>query len=186
MLLVSAVPRGESAVCIRVSPPFWASFPRLCPTPLDYHRTPSWAPCVTHQLPTSSLFYTWKCIYVNPNLPVHPTLPSQLCIHVCSLYLRLSSCPANRRICTTFLDSTDVLMYNIFFSDLLHSVWQSLGASTALEMSLYLLTLNLVICVSQHYFEYHTLRNTDITLWSYRHRHKLKCWKNSSIHVDDT
>ena len=45
------------------------------PPHLGHHRAPSWAPCAIQQVPTSYLFYTWWCIYVNPNLPVHPTLP---------------------------------------------------------------------------------------------------------------
>ena len=44
------------------------------PTPLGHHRAPSWTPCVTEQLPTSYLFYTWWCIYVSPNLPICLTL----------------------------------------------------------------------------------------------------------------
>ena len=28
-------------------------------TPLGHHKVPGWAPCVTQQLPTSYLFYTW-------------------------------------------------------------------------------------------------------------------------------
>ena len=40
-------------MCIYISPPSWASHP-LC-----HHRAPSWAPCVTEQLPTSYLFHTW-------------------------------------------------------------------------------------------------------------------------------
>ena len=31
-------------------------------------------PCVIERLPTSYLFYTWWCMYVNPNLPICPTL----------------------------------------------------------------------------------------------------------------
>ena len=44
------------------------------PTPLGHHRALSWAPCTIQQVPTSYLFYTWWCIYVNPNLLIHPTL----------------------------------------------------------------------------------------------------------------
>ena len=35
-----------------------------------------------------------------------PRSPSPLCSHVCSLYLRLCSCPTNGFICTIFLDFT--------------------------------------------------------------------------------
>ena len=77
------------------------------PTHLGHHRAPSWAPCVIQQVPTSYLFYTWQCRYVNPNLSIHPTPPSLFpCPHIHSLQLRLYSCPANRFIYTIFLDST--------------------------------------------------------------------------------
>ena len=51
------------------------SYPHPHPTPLGHHRAPSWAPCAIRQSPTSYLLYTWSCIYVNPNLPVHPVCP---------------------------------------------------------------------------------------------------------------
>ena len=35
------------------------------PTPLGHQRALSWAHCDTQQLPTSDLFYTWHCVYVN-------------------------------------------------------------------------------------------------------------------------
>ena len=59
---------------------------------------------------------TWhtQCMYVNSNLPVHPTLPCA-CLHVHSLCLHLYSCPANRFICVIFLDSIYVaLTYHVF------------------------------------------------------------------------
>ena len=39
-------------------------------THLGHHRAPSWAP--PQLLPTSQLFYTWWCIYINGTLSVHP------------------------------------------------------------------------------------------------------------------
>ena len=43
----------------------------------------------------------WRsCIYVNPNLPICPTLPFPLCPHICYSCLHVYSCPANRFICT--------------------------------------------------------------------------------------
>ena len=32
-------------------------------------------------------FYTWQCVYVNTDLPIHPTFPFPTCIHVTVLYL---------------------------------------------------------------------------------------------------
>ena len=46
----------------------------LPPNPLSHHRASSWALCAIQQLPTSYLFYTWQCIYVNATLAIHPTL----------------------------------------------------------------------------------------------------------------
>ena len=42
-----------------------------------------------------------------------PTLSG---LHVCSLHLHLYSCPANKFICTSFLDSTHVNIWYLFFS----------------------------------------------------------------------
>ena len=50
--------------------------PTSHPTHLCHHRAPSWASCATQGVPTSYLFYAWWCIYVSPNLSVHPGLPS--------------------------------------------------------------------------------------------------------------
>ena len=61
------------------------------------------------QVLISYLFYTYQCIHVNPNLPIHhttnPTFPPW-CPYVCSLHLCLYFCLANQFICTIFLDST--------------------------------------------------------------------------------
>ena len=59
-------------------------------------------------VPSSYVLYTWQCVYVNPNLSVCPTLPfpHSPCPHVHSLHLYLYSGPANKFICTIFLDST--------------------------------------------------------------------------------
>ena len=65
------------------------------------------------QVLISYQFYTYCCIYVNPNLPIHPTTttppPSTFppwCPYVCSLHLCLYFCPANWFIWTIFLGST--------------------------------------------------------------------------------
>ena len=65
-------------------------------------------------------------------------LSPSLCPQVHSLHLRLYSCPAPRFIRTIFLFRFHiyVLAYGIRFSlsDLLHSVWQTLGPSTSLQI----------------------------------------------------
>ena len=45
------------------------------PAPLGHHRALSRAPSARRQLHTSCLSYTWWCVYVSLNLPVHPALP---------------------------------------------------------------------------------------------------------------
>ena len=44
-------------------------------TPLGGHKAPSWSPCAMQLLPTSYLFYIWKCIYVHATLSLRPSLP---------------------------------------------------------------------------------------------------------------
>ena len=61
------------------------------------------APCTHQQDPTSYLFYTWKCTYVNSSLQIHSTT-STLCSPICSLCLCLYSCPEKGFICTIFLN----------------------------------------------------------------------------------
>ena len=57
-------------------------------------------------------FYTYQCIHVSPNLPIHPTTTTTpatfppWCPYVCSLHLCLYFYPANQFICTIFLGST--------------------------------------------------------------------------------
>ena len=41
------------------------------------------------QLPTD-LFYTWQCIYVSPNLPIHPTHSFSHCVHTYPFSMLLS------------------------------------------------------------------------------------------------
>ena len=79
--------------------------PTVHPTPLGHHRALSWAPCAIQQLPPSYLFYTQWYIYVNATLSICPTLPFSLYPQVHSSCPCLYSCPANRFICTIFLDS---------------------------------------------------------------------------------
>ena len=67
-----------------------AFLPPSDPTPLGHHRALSWAPCAIQHLPTSSLFYTWSCIYVNAILPIHLTLPFPHCVHMSIFYFCIS------------------------------------------------------------------------------------------------
>ena len=52
-MLVSAVQRSESTICIHISPPSWTSVPPdPHPTPLGHHRAPSWPSSAIQQAPT--------------------------------------------------------------------------------------------------------------------------------------
>ena len=62
VVLVSAIRWSELAKCVHTPLLFWTSFP------LDHHKTLSWVPCAIHQVLINYLFYTFKCIYVNPSL----------------------------------------------------------------------------------------------------------------------
>ena len=77
-------------------------------TPLGHQRALSWAPHAMQLLPTSSLFYTWECVYVNPILPVCLTLPFlPPRVHMYYFSTATSVFPyGNKFICTIFLDST--------------------------------------------------------------------------------
>jgi len=102
-----------------MSPPSWTSLPT--PTPTHHSRSSQssrWAPCVIQLLPTSQLFYTWQCIYLNATLSVHPTLSFPWCVHnVCSLCLSLYSCPANRFIGAIFIDSVYMYYKTLLFDN---------------------------------------------------------------------
>ena len=57
------------------------------PSHLGHHRALSRVPCALQYILISSLFYTqyWYHMYVNPNLPIHLTLPFPCwCPYVCS------------------------------------------------------------------------------------------------------
>ena len=99
VVLVSAVQGSKSAVCIHISPPSWTSLP---PCPPSYpsrslQRTELSFPLVSAVDMVVCLCQSWS-----PN-PSSPPLPA-LCLHVHSLHLHLYPCPANRFICTIFLD----------------------------------------------------------------------------------
>ena len=63
------------------------------PTHLGQHRAQSWAPCALQQVPTSYLFYTGQCTYVNPSVPIHLPPPAPRCVHTSVLYV-CASIPA--------------------------------------------------------------------------------------------
>ena len=97
------------------------------------------------QVRISHPFYTHQCIHVNPNLPIHHTTTftphprlSPLGVHTYFLYFCVSISALQTGSSVPFSRfHIYVLVYDICFSlsDLLHSVWQSLDASTSLQMT---------------------------------------------------
>ena len=78
----------------------------LFPSHLGHHRALSSVPCAIQQVLISYLFYTQyqQCIYVNPNLPIHPTSPFPIWYpYIYSLHWCLYLCFANKIIYTIFL-----------------------------------------------------------------------------------
>ena len=91
----------------------------------------------------SYLSYTHQCIHVNPNLPIHHTtttthhLPPLVSIRLFSTSVSLFLPCKLVHLYHFSRFHIYVLIYNIFFSpsDLLHSVWQSLGPSVSLLLT---------------------------------------------------
>ena len=119
-----------SSVCVYTSPPSRAS--SHTPYPALQVITERWAELLgLHR----SFPAARGRVSVRGVLSVHPRLPA-LWPRVHSLHLHLCSWPADRRISTIFQDSMYVLSYTIwFFYFWLHSVWQTLGSSTSIQMT---------------------------------------------------
>ena len=126
---------------IPISPPSCISLPLSLSHPSRWSQSTNWSPCVMQLLPTS--YFTFGNVYMSMPLshfvPAYPS-PSP-CPQVHSLVgLRLYSHPAPRFFITIFFlfrFHIYVLAYGICFSlsDLLHSVWQTLGPSTSLQIT---------------------------------------------------
>ena len=86
---VSAVQQSQSALFIHTYL-FWGFLSHL-----GHHRALSRVPCAKQQVLISYLFYIRWCIYVSPNLPIHPTAHFPLQYpYICSLHLCLVSISA--------------------------------------------------------------------------------------------
>ena len=148
-LIYGQLPCGSAEVYIYplpLEPPFHR---HNQPTPLGHHRALTWAPCmyvcvcVCVYVTSHKLSILHMIVYIGQSYLLsssHLLLPL-LCRQVLSLYLRLFYCLANRFISTIFLDSIYVSIYDIYFSNLLHAVWQTLGSSTSTLSNRYTPTL---------------------------------------------
>ena len=141
-MLVSVVHQSESATCIHMSPyplPLEPPSHPPYPTPLGHHKAPSWSPCAMLLLPTS--YFTFGSVYMlmllspSPNFLLPPrVLKSILYVYIFIPALQLGSSVPFFFFFFRFHIYT--LAYGICFSlsDLLHSVWQTLGPSTSLNI----------------------------------------------------
>ena len=67
------------------------SYPALHSHPLRSSQSPELSSLCLQQLPTGYLFYTWKHIYFNAPLSIHPTLAFPLCVYKSLLYICVST-----------------------------------------------------------------------------------------------
>ena len=143
---------------IPISPPSSVSLPRLYVVTKHQADLPVLCGCFP-----LAIYFTFGSVHISMPLshfiPAYPS-PS-LCPQVHSLCLCLYSCPAPRFfrafcfVLFCFRFHTYVLAYGNCFSlfDLLHSVWQTLGPSTSLQITqfcffLWLSNIPLYICAT--------------------------------------
>ena len=82
------------------------------PTPLDHHGALSWAPVLYSSFPPV-FWFTHGSVYMSVLLSrLASPSPSHAVSHLHSLHLHLYSCPANRLVCTIFLDSRSIHITN--------------------------------------------------------------------------
>ena len=76
--MISSWCHHESATCIHVSPPSWASSPPPNShfSPLGHHRAPSWVPQAIQQVPTGHFTHGSVCmsLLLAPFIPTSPSL----------------------------------------------------------------------------------------------------------------
>ena len=130
------------------------------PTPLGVHKAPSWYPCAM-QLLALAIYFTFGSVYMSmslshfvpdyPSPSPYPQVHSLVGLHLYSRLAPRFSWP----IFFFFRFHIYVLAYSICFSlsDLFHSVWQSLGPSTSLNITqfysfLWLSNIPLYICAT--------------------------------------
>ena len=111
-MFVSAVQGSESVLCTQIHAPSWASVPPPSHAP-GQRRAPRWAPGALRQVPLAS-FFMCGGVYTSVLLPQFVSPSPCTCVPiVCSQRLYLYSCPADRLLCTIFLDFTYMHYNNI-------------------------------------------------------------------------
>ena len=161
-MLVSVVQQNESAICTHMSPyplPLEPPSHPPYPTSLGHRKAPNWSPCAMRLLTTS--YFTFGSVdmlmllSLRPSFPLPPrVLKSILYVYVFIPALQLGS-SVTFFFFFFFRFHIYVLAYGIYFSlsDLLHSVWQTLGPSTSLQITqfhffLWLSNIPLYICAT--------------------------------------
>ena len=138
-------------------------------THLGHHRAPSWAPCAIAQHPTSYPFYTWECIYVKTKslISSHPSFPPSMSTHLFSTSAFLFVPCKYVHLYYFYRFHIYALIYGIRFSlsDLLHSVWQTLGPSNLYKWPNFISFYGWVIF---HYIYVPHLLYPFICWWTFR------------------
>ena len=108
VILISAVQQSEPAIWTHILLPLK---PPFHPTPSHHPKSSQTTEFHCYRVTSHSLSVLHMAVYIcqcySPSLS-HPPIPF-LCSHVHSLYACLYSCPANREICTNFLDFIHML-----------------------------------------------------------------------------
>ena len=86
---------------------------------------------VGHNWATEPTHRHQEHVYVNPNRPIHPSLPFPLgYLYICSLYLCFYFCLVNKMVYTNFLRLLIyALIYGLFFSFWLTSCYMTVSRS---------------------------------------------------------
>ena len=164
-MLVSVAQQSESAIRIHMSPyPLPLASPSHPPyrTPLGHCKAPSRSPCAVLLLPTSQLFFTFHTVYMSMLLSLCPTfdLPPHVLKSILYVCLFIPALPLGSSVPFFFFFRFHIyaLAYGISFSrsDLLPSVWQTLGPSISLQITqfrifLWLSNIPLYICATLLY-----------------------------------
>ena len=139
-MLVSAAQQSESTICMHLSPyllPLSSPSHPPYPTPLGHRKAPSWSPCGILLLPIS--YFTFGSIHMSMLLSLCPSFPLPLHVlkSILYVYVFIPVLPLHSSVPFFFRFHIYALAYGICFSlsDLLHSVWQTLGPSTSLQIT---------------------------------------------------
>ena len=106
-------------------------------TPLGHHRAQSWAPCVIQQLPANCLIHGGVCMSILITFSSHPSSPPASTCPFCAFASLFLPCRLVH-LYYFFRFHMHLLKSDVCFSvaDWLPSVWQTLGPSISLPMTI--------------------------------------------------